>query len=137
MNAVKELIPHREPFLFVDEIVSANRDEIIGVKNFGESFTFAEGHFPGGRIVPGVLLVEAMGQCGGAGIKQLGLGGDALYGFAAFENVRFLGAVKLGKTVKMVIKNLKISNRAIKQSGTAYCDGKAVAEATWLCVRLE
>lgn len=137
MNEVESLIPHRAPFLLVDEIVSADEEEIIGVKTYDDSFIFSKGLFPERNMVPGVILVESLGQCGGAGIKKMGICGDALYGFASMENVRFLGKVEVGKTVKMIVRNLKISSRAIKQSGVAYCDGKPVAKATWMCLRLD
>ncbi|MCY6372697.1 3-hydroxyacyl-ACP dehydratase FabZ family protein [Clostridium ganghwense] len=136
MNEIESLIPHRFPFLFVDEILSAEKDEIVGIKTFDDSFSFFQEGFSKQKIVSNVILVESMGQCGGAGIKKLGIGGDALYGFAVIQNVQFFSNVEFGQTVKMVIKNLKISNKAIKQSGTAFCNDKVVAEATWMCARL-
>lgn len=136
MSDIETLIPHRHPFLFVDEILSADADKTIGIKTYDESFAFYQEYIPNQKVVPNVILVESMGQCGGAGIKQSGIGSDALYGFAVMENVRFLDTVKFGETVKMVIKNENISSRAIKQSGTALCNDKVVAEATWMCARL-
>lgn len=136
MNDIETLIPHRFPFLFVDKILSAEEDETIGIKTYDESFTFFQEYIPGQKVVPNVILIESMGQCGGAGIKKSGVGGDALYGFAVMENVRFFDTVKFGETVKMVVKNINISSRAIKQSGTVFCNDKVVAEATWMCARL-
>lgn len=136
MKDIKELIPHRDPFLFVDEIISAEREEIIGIKTFDESFYYFQENCNKEKVVPNTIIVESMGQCGGAGIKQLGLGGDSLYGFAIMENIRFYDNAKLGDTVKMVVKNLNITNRAIKQSAAAYCEGKVIAEATWMCARI-
>jgi 3-hydroxyacyl-[acyl-carrier-protein] dehydratase len=136
MNDIDTLIPHRDPFQFVDEILSAEEDEIVGVKTYDDPF-FMQGHFPERKIVPGVILIESMAQCGGAGINKIGIVGDALWGLASLEEAHFLSIVDFGKTVKMVIKNLKISNRGIKQSGTAFCDGKIVVTATWVCARLK
>ena len=136
MNQVESLIPHKEPFLFVDEVISANEEEIIGIKTFDRSL-FLQGHFPDNPIVPGVVLVESMAQCGGAGLRKQGkIAGDALYGLAALDDVQFLGRVEAGKVVKMVVHTARISSSAIKQSGIAYCNGKAVAKATWICVKL-
>ncbi|MBV7275160.1 3-hydroxyacyl-ACP dehydratase FabZ family protein [Clostridium thailandense] len=136
MSDIEALIPHRHPFLFVDEILSADEDKTIGIKTYDESFAFFQECMPKQKIVPNVILIESMGQCGGAGIKKSGIGSDALYGFAVMENVRFFDTVKFGETVRMIIKNINISNRAIKQSGTALCNDKVVAEATWMCARL-
>ncbi|MHC1685176.1 MAG: 3-hydroxyacyl-ACP dehydratase FabZ family protein [Clostridiaceae bacterium] len=136
MNNIESLIPHRAPFLFVDEIISAEREEIVGVKTYGEDFYYYQENSNKEKIVPSTIIVESMGQCGGAGIKQLGIGGDSLYGFAIMEDIRFYDNAKFGDTVKMVVKNLNITNRAIKQSGVAYCNEKVIAEATWMCARL-
>ncbi len=136
MTGIAEKLPHRDPFLFVDEIVSADAGETVGVKTYDDSFLFSQGHFPGRKIIPGVILVESLAQCGGAGVNALGVDSGALWGLAVVENARFLGVVEHGKTIRMVVRNMKLSGKVIKQSGTVYCDGKAVAEATWVCVRL-
>lgn len=137
MNNVMALIPHRDPFLFVDKIISANTDCIIGIKTFDDSFFAFPGHFPDENIVPGVILIEAMVQCGGAGVKKLGMVSKELYGLATIENARFHGVVKPGESVEMVIKNLKASKLGVKQFGTAFCKGNKVAEATWMCTRIK
>lgn len=135
MNDIDKLIPHREPFQFIDEIISANEDEIIGIKTYNDSF-FLNGHFPAHNMVPGVILVESMAQCGGAGTNKLRGTSDGLWGVATIESAQFIGIVEFEKKVKMVVKNLKVSGRIIKQSGTAYCDEKIVAKATWVCAKL-
>ncbi len=62
---IKEIIPHRYPFLFVDRIVECTSDAIVGVKNVSANEPFFQGHFPNDPIMPGVLILEAMAQTGG------------------------------------------------------------------------
>jgi 3-hydroxyacyl-[acyl-carrier-protein] dehydratase len=133
MNSVETLIPHRPPFLFVDEIVSATEQTIVGTKVFDDSFEIFHGHYPGYQIVPGTILIESLAQCGGAGVRTLGLGGNGLYVLAAIEQARFFVAVEFGATVRMVVTNLRLGGKTLRQSGKAFVGELLVAEATWLC----
>ncbi|GHT16368.1 bifunctional enzyme LpxC/FabZ [Bacteroidia bacterium] len=65
INQIKKLLPHRPPFLLVDKIMSMDAESIIGVKNVSMNEPFFVGHFPDEPVMPGVLIVEAMAQCGG------------------------------------------------------------------------
>lgn len=136
MKEIETLIPHRYPFLFVDEIISVDEHEIIGMKSFDDSFAFFQETSAGQKIVPSMILVEAMAQCGGAGVKKINDSEDgALYGLASIENTQFHDTVQAGNTIKMIIRNIKISNKIIKQSGTVYCKDKIAVEATWMCAK--
>lgn len=136
MKEVESLIPHRNPFLFIDKIVSATPEEIVGVKVFPGNDHFLKGSFPEFNFVAGTILIEAMAQCGGAGIKKLGLA-DGFFGFANIENANFVQGVPFGKEFKMVIRNIKIAERYIKQSGVGYVDDKQCLELTWTCVKFQ
>ena len=60
---IKSILPHREPFLFIDEVIDIDGTEkVVAVKNIKENESFFEGHFPGKSIMPGVLIIEAMAQ---------------------------------------------------------------------------
>ena len=136
MKEIETLIPHRDPFLFIDKIVTATPDEIVGTKVFPDSDQFLKGSFPQFNFVAGTILIEAMAQCGGAGIKKLGLA-DGFFGFAYIENANFFNGVPFGKEFKMVIRNIKIAERYIKQSGVGYVDDEPCLELTWTCVKIQ
>ncbi|WP_461256406.1 3-hydroxyacyl-ACP dehydratase FabZ [Treponema sp. R80B11-R83G3] len=135
MNEIEKLLPHRAPFLFVDEIVEATEEKIIAKRKFTESEYFFKGHFPEYPVVPGVILVETMAQSGGAGLRKIGkLGDDALFFFASVDKVKFRRQVRPGDEVRSEVVNLRVSPNMIKQQGKAYVGDELAAEAEWMCL---
>ncbi|MDR0495310.1 MAG: 3-hydroxyacyl-ACP dehydratase FabZ [Treponema sp.] len=135
MNEIENLLPHREPFLFVDEIVQADEQKIIAKHIFTEKEFFFKGHFPEYPVVPGVILIETMAQAGGAGLRKLGvLGGDALFFLASVDKVKFRRQVRPGEEVRSEVENLRVSPHMIKQSGKAFVGDELAAEAEWMCL---
>ena len=135
MSNIESLLPHRHPFLFVDRIISANSEEIIGIKSFNEGDEFLSVSRESG-IIPGAILIEAMAQCGGAGLRLLGVS-KGLYGLASINSAKFISSVPFQQEVKFIIKNLQVSSRIIKQTGITCFNEKVALEATWTCVRLQ
>ena len=103
MQDIKQLLPHREPFLFVDRIEKFDDEEVIGYRRFTDKDFFFKGHFPDYPVVPGVILVETMAQCGGAGIRLAGkVDPNALFFLASVDKVKLRQQVRPGDEVKMV-----------------------------------
>jgi len=135
MNEIEKLLPHRQPFLFVDEIVQADEQKIVAKHVFTENECFFKGHFPEYPVVPGVILVETMAQSGGAGLRKLGIIGDtALFFLATVDKVKFRRQVRPGDEVRSEIINLRLSPKMIKQQGKAYVGDELAAEAEWMCL---
>jgi len=135
MSEIENLLPHREPFLFVDEIVEASKEKIIAKRKFTEKEYFFKGHFPEYPVVPGVILVETMAQSGGAGLRKIGsLGDDSLFFFASVDKVKFRRQVRPGDEVRSEVVNLRVSPNMIKQQGKAYVGDELAAEAEWMCL---
>jgi 3-hydroxyacyl-[acyl-carrier-protein] dehydratase len=135
MSEIEGLLPHREPFLFVDEIVEAGGERIVAKHMFTEKEFFFKGHFPEYPVVPGVILIETMAQSGGAGLRKTGvLGGNALFFLAAVDKVKFRRQVRPGEEVRSEVTNLRVSAKMIKQAGKAYVGDELAAEAEWLCI---
>jgi 3-hydroxyacyl-[acyl-carrier-protein] dehydratase len=132
--SVTDLLPHRDPFLFLDELLEVTKETIIGTRTYTDSDAFFAGHFPDYPVVPGVVLVESMAQCGGAGVRQLGILGDNLFFLASVNNVKFRRQVRPGDTVRMTITNQRISGRMIRQSGVAVVGDEVACEAEWMCL---
>jgi 3-hydroxyacyl-[acyl-carrier-protein] dehydratase len=107
LNQVTQLIPHRPPFLFVDEIVAQTGDTLTAKRTWRAEEDFYRGHYPGAPITPGVLLCESVFQAGAlllAG-KFAGQGQpDGVPLLAKVENVRFRSPVYPGDTITIEVK---------------------------------
>ena len=134
-NQIKDLLPHREPMLLIDELIDIKKlfsaTAIINVKK--DSF-FVQGHFPGNPIMPGVLIVEAFGQAAAA-LTAAGIDKSE------YENkLVFLMSVEKAKFRNPVIPNCKLELNIVairshgkvwKYKGVAIVDGKKMADAQW------
>jgi len=132
INRIRELLPHRYPFLMVDKIVSVSDTEIIGVKNVTGNEPFFPGHFPEEPVMPGVLMVEAMAQTGGLLVLNKQVGKFSTY-FIRIDNVKFRKKVVPGDTLIFKLTLTSPIRRGIANvKGITYVGDKVVAEGEFM-----
>ncbi len=134
INEIREILPHRYPFLLVDRIVEMEPERIVGIKQITANEPQFTGHFPDFPVMPGVLIVEAMAQCAGVLVlKSMEDRHNKLVLLVAIENARFRRPVVPGDTLRMEMKILKRKASVAKMAGVATVDGVVVAEAEVMC----
>jgi 3-hydroxyacyl-[acyl-carrier-protein] dehydratase len=129
---IEGLIPHRWPMLMVDRIVEydAAAKRIVGIKGVTATEWWAQGHFPGLPVMPGVLQVEALAQTMAVYVaKQPGFG-DRIGLFAAIDETRFKRIVVPGDVLRLEVTMEKLGSRFGRGRGVASVDGEVACQAT-------
>jgi 3-hydroxyacyl-[acyl-carrier-protein] dehydratase len=121
IDQIKELIPHRYPFLLVDRILELEvGKKAVGIKNVSVNEPFFQGHFPEYPIMPGVLIVEAMAQVGAVAMMSMEENKGKLGVFAGIDKVRFKKEVRPGDTLRMEVEMLSVRRNIGKAIANAY-----------------
>src|ERR1043166_3557818 len=136
INQIQAILPHRYPLLLIDRVLEIERKKkIVAIKNVTINEPFFAGHFPGFPIMPGVLIVEAMAQAGGALLlTEVEDRSNKLIVFTGIEKERFRRPVVPGDQLRIEV--VKISWRegasriAVRMEGKAFVNGKLVADGT-------
>ncbi len=127
---IRDLIPHRYPFLLVDKIEELEPGErAVGIKNVTQNEPFFQGHFPDYPVMPGVLIVEAMAQVGAVGVMVKEEYRNKLALFAGIDGVRFRRQVVPGDVLRMEVTIERLKGRIGRGRGLATVDGEKACEA--------
>jgi len=128
---IKQLIPHREPILLVDEVIEIEPGEsATGVKHLKEGDSYFEGHFPGQPVMPGVLIIEALAQTCAIVVAASSADSEGkLVFFTSIEGAKFRKPVSPGDSVHLKVKKLQSKRNLYKFETKAYVDGKLTTEA--------
>jgi len=131
IQEILNVIPHRYPMLLVDRIVElVESKRIVGIKNVTINEPFFQGHFPEHPIMPGVLIIEAMGQVGGMLLMgSIDKPQEKVVYFMGIDKVKFRRPVVPGDQIRFELEVLHFRGRNCQMRGVAYVDGDRVAEA--------
>jgi len=139
IHDILKILPHRYPFLLIDRVLELQRKQrIVAIKNVTINEPFFVGHFPGLPIMPGVLIVEAIAQAGGALLlTEVEDRADKVMVFTGIERAKFRRPVSPGDQLRLEVEvkgwRAVPGMVAAKMHGVAYVAGKRVAEATVSC----
>ena len=134
---IKKYLPHREPFLFIDEVINIDENkEIHARKYISQDAYFLEGHFPDNPFFPGVIIIEALGQASGIlGFVTMGKTPEegSIYVLAGVDKVRFRKRVRPGDTIDLYSRVLGEKRGIWKFDCRAELDNELVCSAVILC----
>jgi 3-hydroxyacyl-[acyl-carrier-protein] dehydratase len=135
INDILRILPHRFPFLMIDRVIDIRRRErIVAIKNVTMNEPFFAGHFPNLPIMPGVLIVEAIAQAGGALLlTEVEDRADKLMVFTGIERARFRRPVVPGDQLRIEVEVKAWRVSAVRMEGKVFVGDKRVAEATVTC----
>lgn len=135
MIDIKQAIPHREPFLYVDEILEQSDDAIRGVKTISPEEPFFKGHYPDFPIMPGVLVCEAIFQAGAILLssKIENTDGSKVPVLTRIGGAKFKGMVRPGDRIELVAQLTEQVSNAFYMKGRAMVNGKTMVIVDFTC----
>ena len=133
-DVIASILPHRDPFLLLDEVTELEPGSRVAASyRVPEDGWWFAGHFPERPVMPGVLIVEAMAQCGGLLLMdELEGAEDKVVYFMTMDNVKFRRPVVPGDTLVFELEVLQLRRGVCKMRGEALVEGKLAAEAEFM-----
>ena len=132
INEVRRLLPHRFPFLLVDKVIDITPDYVVGIKNVTVNEPYFQGHFPDNPVMPGVLIIESMAQCGGLFVLHNYKKHYMTY-LIKVDNVKFRRFVQPGDTMVLKVSLLTEVRRGIARlKGLCFVGDKLCAEGEFM-----
>jgi len=129
VQQIKEIIPHRYPFLLVDKILEVEEGvKAVGIKNVTANEEFFNGHFPEFPVMPGVLIVEALAQVGAVAMLMKEENRGRLAFFAGIDNCRFKRQVRPGDQLRLEVEMTRVRGSFGKGKAIATVDGEVACE---------
>ena len=129
IDQIKEIIPHRYPFLLVDKVLELEEGKrAVGIKNVTANEEFFNGHFPDYPVMPGVLIIEALAQVGAVAMLIKDENRGRLAFFAGIDNCRFKRQVRPGDQLKLEVEMTRVRATFGKGKAIATVDGELVCE---------
>ena len=130
IEQIKEIIPHRYPFLLVDKIVEMEDNKrVVGIKNVTVNEPFFAGHFPEYPVMPGVLIIEVLAQVGAVAVLGMEQNKGKIAFLAGVDKCRFKRQVKPGDQLRLEVEIIRMKGRVGKGKAVATVDGEVACEA--------
>ena len=111
INQIKEILPHRYPFLLIDRVISIDGNKIVAIKNVTANENYFQGHFPIEPVMPGVLIIEALAQTGAVAILSKDEFKGKIAYFAGIDKAKFRRKVVPGDTLRLEVELTKLRGR--------------------------
>lgn len=136
IQEIKKILPQRYPFLMLDKVIEASSEKVVAIKNVSANEDYFEGHFPDEKVMPGVLMIEAMAQAGIVLVhtikskdKKLDPAKKRLYFLGGVNKARFFAPVRPGDQLRIEVAPVKLLSSIGIISGTVFVGDAKVAQA--------